>query len=98
MTEDRYQDWQSILTRVGRKVTTLRADRVDQPMTARAALLMSALDQEIRRKTDDQKSLDDVVQGVMRMGAVSTEDFVQLSAGVMGEPSKVLATSLLQAP
>ncbi|MFK3799553.1 hypothetical protein [Pseudomonas sp. NPDC088444] len=95
MTEDRYQDWQSILTRVGRKVTTLRAVHVDQAMTARAALLMGALDQEIRRKTDDQKSLDDVMQGLVRMGPVTTEDFAQLSAGVMGEPSKVLATPLL---
>lgn len=96
MSEDRYQDWQSIMTRVGRKVTTLRGERVDAAMTAHAALLMGTLDQEIRRKTDDQKSLDDVAQGLMRMGAVSTEDFVQISAGVMGESSKVLATTLLQ--
>lgn len=96
MTEERYQDWQSILTRVGRKVTTLRAAHVDQAQTAHAALLMGALDQEIRGKTDDQKSLDDVVQGLMRMGPVTTEDFVQISSGVMGEPSKVLATSVLQ--
>lgn len=96
MTEDRFQDWQSILTRVGRKVTTLRANHVDPAMTARAALLMSALDQEIRQQTSEQKSLDDVAQGLMRMGAVSTADFVQVAAGVIGEPSKVLSTPLLQ--
>jgi hypothetical protein len=96
MTEDRFQDWQSILTRVGRKVTTLRANHVDPAMTARAALLMSALDQEIRQQTNEQKSLDDVAQGLMRMGAVSTADFVQIAAGVIGEPSKVLSTPLLQ--
>jgi predicted metalloprotease with PDZ domain len=65
-------------------------------MTARAALLMSALDQEIRQQTNEQKSLDDVAQGLMRMGAVSTADFVQIAAGVIGEPSKVLSTPLLQ--
>jgi hypothetical protein len=96
MSEDRYQDWQSIMTRVGRKATTLRGERVDAAMTARAALLMGALDQEIRRKTDDRKSLDDVAQGLMRMGAVSTEEFAQISAGVMGESSNVLAGNLLQ--
>jgi hypothetical protein len=32
----------------------------------------------------------------MRMGAVSTADFVQIAAGVIGEPSKVLSTPLLQ--
>jgi len=96
MSEDRYQDWQSILTRVGRKVTTLRGEQVDAAMTARAVSLMGTLDQEIRRKTNDQKSLDDVVQGLMRMGAVSTEDFVQVSAGVMGDPSSVLNSGLLQ--
>jgi hypothetical protein len=96
MSEGRYQDWQSILTRVSRKVTTLRGDHVDPAMTARAVLLLVALDQEIRRQTHDQRSLDDVVQGAMRMGALSSEDFAQLSAEVAGEPSKVLATSLLQ--
>lgn len=96
MSEDRYQDWQSILTRISRKVTTLRADPVDPAMTARAVLLLVALDQEIRQRTDDQKSLDDVAQGLMRMGPVSTHDFVQVTAGVMGEPSKVLSSSLLQ--
>ena len=95
MSEDRYQDWQSIMTRVGRKATTLRGEHVDSAITARAALLMGALDQEIRQKSDDQKSLDDVAQGLVRMGAVSTEDFMQLSAGVMGEPSKVLTSNLL---
>lgn len=96
MSEDRYQDWQSILTRISRKVTTLRADPVDPAMTARAVLLLIALDQEIRQQTDDQKSLDDVAQGLMRMGPVSTQDFVQVAAGVMGQPSKVLSSSLLE--
>jgi predicted metalloprotease with PDZ domain len=96
MTQERFEDWQSILTRVGRKVTTLRAERVDPAMTARAAMLLSALDQEIRQQTRDQKSLDDVIQGLVRMGKVSTEDFAQLAGAVTGEPSKVLASSLLQ--
>ena len=95
MSEDRYQDWQSIMTRVGRKATTLRGERADPVMTARAVLLLGALDQEIRNKTDDQKSLDDVVRGLVRIDAISTEDFIQISAGVMGESSKVLATNLL---
>lgn len=96
MSEDRYQDWQSILTRISRKVTTLRADPVDPAMTARAVLLLIALDQEIRQRTDEQKSLDDVAQGLMRMGPVSTHDVLQVAAGVMGEPSKVLSSSLLE--
>jgi hypothetical protein len=96
MSEERYQDWQSWLTRVSRKVTSLRGERIDAPTTARAVLLLQSLDDEIRKQTDDQKSLDDVVQGLMRMGAVSTDDFIQLAARVSGEPSKVLASALLQ--
>lgn len=96
MSEERYQDWQSIITRVGRKVTSLRGDHADPAITARATLMLVALDQEIRQKTNGGKSLDDLVQGLMRMGPVSTDDVVQLANGLMDETSSTLSTSLLQ--
>ena len=40
------------------------------PVTARAAVLLQDLDREIRRRTDDRRDLDDVVRKLMRIGKV----------------------------
>ncbi|MGV8920984.1 MAG: hypothetical protein ACOH2R_24955 [Pseudomonas sp.] len=96
MSEERYQSVQARLKKVGAKVTTLRGERVDAAMLARAVGLLRALDAEIRQQTHDEKSLDDVSQGLMRLESVSTQEFIQLSESVLGGPSKVLASSLVQ--
>jgi len=96
MSEERYQNVQTNLVKISRKVTTLRGDRVDAATVARAVLLLQELDKEIRRQTRNEKSLDDVSQGLMRLDTVSTKEFIQLSESVIGGPSKVLASNLLQ--
>jgi predicted metalloprotease with PDZ domain len=63
---------------------------------AKAVLLLQELDREIRLKTRNKRSLDDVMRGAMSLGSVDTKEFVQLSESVIGESSKVLDTGLLQ--
>lgn len=74
----------------------LQADRLDVdvargPVTARAVGIMRRLDREIHRKTNRQKSLDDVVRLlVARRQKVSTERFREAVAEVVGAPTEAL--------
>jgi len=96
ITEDRYQAVQARLARQGEKVTTLRGEQITDAGVARAVLLLQALDREIRLHTHNQRSLDDVTQGLMRLNSVSTAEFIQLSENVLGRGSEVLNTKLLR--
>ncbi|MNN89719.1 hypothetical protein D3C81_2075730 [compost metagenome] len=73
----------------------MRGERVNQATIARSVLLLQDLDREIRLQTRDKRSLDDVTQALMRLGRVTTPEFIQLSESVIGEPSRVLASKLL---
>jgi predicted metalloprotease with PDZ domain len=59
-------------------------------------LLLQELDREIRLKTRNKRSLDDVLQGAMRLETLDTREFVQLSESILGGGSSVLDTRLLQ--
>ncbi|ASL27030.1 hypothetical protein [Azotobacter chroococcum] len=93
--EDRYERVRQQLTRWSRKVESLRGERVSGAATARAVLLLQALDAEIRARSENRHSLDDVVSGLIRMERVSTDDFVAISENLMGGKSQVLDTPLL---
>jgi len=58
--------------------------------------LLQELDREIRLKTRNKRSLDDVLRGAMHLGSIDTKQFVQLSESVLGESSKVLDSGLLR--
>lgn len=96
MSDERYQALNRKMTLASRKVTTLRGEHVSGATLSRAVLLLQELDREIRLQTRDQRSLDDVSRALMRLDTVSTKEFIQLSESVLGEPSKVLASKLLQ--
>ncbi|MBN3964351.1 hypothetical protein IMW75_03500 [Pseudomonas gregormendelii] len=96
MSDERYASLHKKLAREGKKVKTLRGEQVDSAQIGRAVLLLGELDQEIRIKTRNKRSLDDVLRGAMRLESVDTREFVQLAESVIGEPSKVLDTELLQ--
>ena len=96
MSDERYASLHKKLAREGEKVKTLRGEQVDSAQIGRAVLLLGELDQEIRIKTRNKRSLDDVLRGAMRLESVDTREFVQLAESVIGEPSKVLDTELLQ--
>ena len=97
MNEERYHAVNDKLKKWSRKVTTLRGDSISGKATARAVLLLQDLDREIRKRTDNKRSLDDVSRGLMRLDVVSTKDFISVSEDVIGGPSKVLDTALLKA-
>lgn len=59
-------------------------------------MLLQELDREIRLKTRNKRSLDDVLQGAMRLETVDTKEFVQLSESVLDGSSTVLDTKLIQ--
>ena len=96
MSDERYQALQAKLTRDSQKVTTLRGEQISAAQLAKAVIVLQELDREIRLKTRNKRSLDDVLRGAMHLGAVSTKEFVQLAESVLGETSKVLDTALLQ--
>lgn len=96
MSDERYQALNDRLTRDSKGVTTLRGEQVSPAMVSRAVLLLQELDREIRLKTHNKRSLDDVLQAAMRLETVDTAEFVQLSESILGAGSTVLDTRLLQ--
>lgn len=96
MSEDRYQSVRKKLISWSKKVETLRTEDSKGPITARAVLLLQELDREIRNGTQNQRSLDDVTRGLMRLEKASTKDFIEISENVLGGPSDVLDSKLLR--
>ncbi|MGE0209750.1 MAG: hypothetical protein AB7S42_11480 [Lysobacteraceae bacterium] len=86
----------SWMRRHGRAVRTLHASNSSGKRTARAVALFADLDAEIRERSRDRRSLDDVARTLMRDGArVSTVDLREAAEAALGGPSKVLETPLL---
>ena len=96
MSDERYESLHGRLVKSGQKVTTLRGEQITAVQVARAVVLLQELDREIRLKTHNKRSLDDVLREAMRLGEIDTQAFVQLSESVIGGSSKVLSTELIQ--
>ncbi|MFJ2689634.1 hypothetical protein [Pseudomonas sp. NPDC087336] len=95
MSDERYEDLHRKLLKDSQKVTSLRGEQINAAQVSKAVLLLQELDREIRLKTRNKRSLDDVLRGAMHLGSIDTKEFVQLSESVIGESSKVLDTELL---
>jgi predicted metalloprotease with PDZ domain len=68
-------------------------DRSTTKQNARAALVMRALDKEIRAATGDKKSLDDIVRALVRaQEPVTNSEFRALATGLIGKPARALAS------
>jgi predicted metalloprotease with PDZ domain len=96
MSDERYENLHGKLVKDSQTVTTLRDAQASPAQVAKAVLLLQELDREIRLKTRNKRSLDDVMRGAMRLESVNTKEFVQLAESVIGESSRVLNTQLLQ--
>ena len=96
MSDERYENLQKKLAKDSAKVTTLRGAQINPAQVAKAVLLLQELDREIRLKTRNKRSLDDVQRGAMHLESVDTKEFIQLSESVIGEASTVLDSELLQ--
>lgn len=95
-SDERYQALQAKLAKDSQKVTTLRGEQISPAQLSKAVLLLQELDGEIRLKTRNKRSLDDVLRGAMHLGTVNTKEFVQLAESILGESSKVLDSGLLR--
>ncbi|WP_213153433.1 hypothetical protein, partial [Pseudomonas carnis] len=96
ITDERYAAIQARLTKEGKDVTTLKSEHVNGATLARSVVVLQELDREIRVKTHNKRSLDDLAQAVMRVNSVNTKEFVQLAESVIGESSVVLDSKLLR--
>ncbi|KIF55763.1 MULTISPECIES: hypothetical protein [Pseudomonas] len=96
MSDERYQSLQAKLAKDSQKVTTLRGEQISPAQLSKAVLLLQELDGEIRLKTRNKRSLDDMLRGAMHLGTVNTKEFVQLAESILGESSKVLDSGLLR--
>ena len=96
LTDERYAAIQARLAKESKAVTTLRGEQIGAAGMARAVLVLQDLDREIRVKTHNKRSLDDLAQAVMRANSINTKEFVQLAESVIGESSVVLDSKLLR--
>ncbi len=81
----------------GKPVHRLSTNRAGGRVTARAVLLFDALDTEIRKRTEDEASLDDVTRELMDERKVSRRDLREIVEELTGAPSEVLDSPLLDA-
>lgn len=95
-TDARFQRTLEWLRDWGKSVQTLRADRSSAEITARAVLLFVELDQEIQRKTEGRKNIDDLTRRLMRLRKVSTAELIVEAEKIAGGKLKSLASPLLR--
>ncbi|KAA0948359.1 hypothetical protein FQ186_08660 [Pseudomonas sp. ANT_H14] len=95
ISDERYAAIQTRLSKEGKGVTTLRGEHVSGATVARAVVVLQELDREIRLKTHNKRSLDDLTQAVMRLNSISSKEFVQLAESIIGQSSTVLDSKLL---
>lgn len=96
MTDDRHDKVYQWLSNWGGKVRTLRGEQSNAEITARAAVLLRALDTELREASKGERSLDDLARALRQHRAVSTADLTAEAEKLLGGKSKVLATPLLR--
>lgn len=89
-------DWKDSIAHLeewGAGVDDLFTRRSSGERTARAVLVLKALDEEIRARTDGRKSLDDVARELAGRGTVSFDDLREVAQEVAGgeKPLRALA-------
>ncbi len=95
MNSSRFDRVLQSLERWSDDVITLRGNNSSGARTARAVLLVHALDQELRQESAGKLSIDDVTRAMMQRKKVSTEDLENIVEELLGKPAKTLDTPLL---
>lgn len=96
VSDSRFDRTLRTLARRGRDIKHLPASRSTGDRTARAVVLLHALDVELRERSDGERSLDDLTQALMKQRRVSTDDVIREAERLLGGQSKVLDTPLLR--
>lgn len=84
------------LEKWGHEVQHLRKSKSTGPVTARAVVLLSELDNEIRQRSNKKYSIDDVTKRLMEIRKVSLDDLRQVTEKLIGTKSEVLDSPLLK--
>lgn len=96
MTKSRRTKIIRSLSKWGGDVKHLRKSKSSGPITARAVVLIDDLDQEIRKRSKNKYSIDDVVRELMTHRKVSLDDLVRASEKVAGSKLETLNSGLLK--
>lgn len=96
VSESRFDRTLRSLARRGRDIKHLPASRSTGDRTARAVLLLHALDEELRERSDGERSLDDLTRALMKKRRVSTDEVIRQAEKLLGGDSKVLNSPLLR--
>jgi hypothetical protein len=92
IAERRYQKAHRQLAEWAKQAGPLETERSQGPVTAKAVGILRTLDEEIRRRTGRQASLDDVVRGLSRSEPITLASFRVAAERVAGGPVKSLPT------
>ncbi|MBM4269789.1 MAG: hypothetical protein FJ144_24835 [Deltaproteobacteria bacterium] len=84
-TQRRYERSLDKLAKKGKSAPDLLVPRANAAVAARGAVVLAALDARIRKETDGDKSLDDVVRALEKdRAAVTTARFREIAESVAG--------------
>ena len=82
----RYQKILARLAEKGRGVVSLEVEQATGPVMARADSVLHELDDEIRKRSSDTRSLDDVVSAIVQRDVtLTTASFRAIAESVSGE-------------
>jgi predicted metalloprotease with PDZ domain len=91
ITPQRYEKAHEQLAEYGEKASTLEVERSHGPITAKAVSVLRALDNEIREKTNNTASLDNVVKALTaQRGDITLERVRKVAEQVAGVPLETL--------
>lgn len=84
------------LAKWGAEVKHLRKSKSSGPVTARAVVLLDELDKEIRKRSNNQHDIDDVVRNLMEIRKVSLDDLRKSVEKLIGPDIATLKSPLLK--
>lgn len=96
MPKERRAQIMAKLRKKGADIKDLRQPRSYSAITARAVVLLDELDQEIRTRSKNKYTIDDVTRRLIPIRKVSLQDLRDITEELIGGESTTLQTPLLQ--
>lgn len=96
MTKSRRSKIIKNLAKWGAEVKHLRKSKSTGPVTARAVVLLDELDKEIRKRSNNKYSIDDVTRDLMNIRKVSLDDMRKSVEKLIGPKIDALNSPLLK--
>lgn len=96
MTKSRRSKIIKNLAKWGAEVKHLRKSKSTGPVTARAVVLLDELDKEIRKRSNNEHSIDNVTRDLMNLRKVSLDDLRKSAEKLIGPKIQALNSELLK--